>query len=73
MKTSIVTVKTITLGLKGRKALAAKGIKSNIVKIDYSKTESGCHYGLRFNERDYYGAILALKENGIEYGVYKEK
>ena len=73
MKTSVVTVKTITIGLKGKKVLASEGIKSTLVKIDFTKAQNGCQYGLRFNERDYRDVIKILKENGIEYGVYKER
>lgn len=71
MRSNTVTVKTITIGLKGKKALAAQGIKSDLVKIDFTQTENGCQYGLKFNERDYYNVISILKEQGIEYGVYK--
>ena len=73
MKTSVVTVPTVTIGLNGKKALAAKGIKSGIVKIDYTKNQNGCQYGIKFNERDYYDVISTLRERGIEYGVYTEK
>ena len=71
LRSNTVTVKTITIGLKGKKALAAQGIKSDLVKIDFTQTENGCQYGLKFNERDYYNVISILKEQGIEYGVYK--
>ena len=71
MRSNTVTVKTITIGLKGKKALAAQGIKSDLVKIDFTQTENGCQYGLKFNERDYYNVISILKEQGIEYGAYK--
>ena len=73
MKTSVVTVKTVTIGLKGKKVLAADGIKSSLVKIDFTKAQNGCQYGLRFDERDYRNVIRILKENEIEYGVYREK
>ena len=73
MKTNVITVKTITIGLKAKKALALSGIKSTLVKIDYTKAQNGCQYGLRFNERDYRDVIKILKENGIEYGAYREK
>ena len=71
MKTDIVTVKTITIGLKGKKVLAERGIKSSLVKIDFTKGQDGCQYGLKFNERDYRDVVSILKENGIEYGVYR--
>jgi len=73
LKNSIVTVKTITIGLKGRKALSGRGIKSRLVKIDASQSESGCQYGIEFRSSDFYEAVRALRENGIEYGVYKSK
>ena len=73
LKSNTVTVKTITIGLKGKKALANKGIKSNLVKIDFTQNQNGCQYGLRFDEREYYDVISTLKENGIEYGAYKER
>ena len=73
MKTSIVTVKTITIGMKCKKALAARGIKSKLIKIDYSRSEKGCQYGVEFSERDFYDAISALRDCGIEYGVYDSK
>ena len=71
MKKSILTVKTITIGLKARKALSGCGIKSNLVKSDYTKSESGCQYGLEFNEQDFYEVISTLRKHGINYGVYK--
>lgn len=73
MKTGIVTVKTITIGQKGKRALASHGIKSSFVKIDADKNINGCQYGIKFNERDYYDVISILRENHIEYGAYKEK
>ena len=73
MKTNIVTVKTVTIGLKGKRVLGAKGIKVNIVKIDSTKSMSGCQYGLEFKESQFYDVISILRDNGIEYGVYEPK
>ena len=73
MKKSILTVKTITIGLKAKKTLSGRVIKSSLVKIDYTKSENGCQYGLEFNEQDLYEVISTLREHGISYGVYKEK
>ena len=70
---SIVTVKTVTIGLKGKKALSSRGIKSRVVKIDASKSQNGCQYGIEFETDNFYEAIEALRENGIQYGVYKSK
>ena len=69
----IVTVKTVTVGLKGKKALSSHGIKAKIVKIDGSEADKGCQYGIEFRDSDFYSAVSILRENGIEYGVYKAK
>ena len=73
MKTSIITVKTITIGMKARKALSSRGIKSRLIKIDANQSQNGCQYGVEFTATDFYDAIRALRENEIEYGVYKPK
>ncbi len=73
MKRSIVTIKTITIGQKCKRALANRGIKSKIVKIDSTNSDRGCQYGLEFNENDFYNVIGILREYGIEYGVYDSK
>lgn len=73
MKTSIVTVKTVTIGMKCKKALASRGIKASLVKIDFTRSQNGCQYGIEFNERDFYDVISILRENEIEYGVYDSK
>ena len=70
---SIVTVKTVTIGLKAKKALSAQRIKSRLVKIDASKSQNGCQYGVEFEAESFYEAARILRENGIEYGVYKSK
>ena len=73
LKMNIVTVKTVTIGLKAKKILSARGIKSRIVKIDSGNSENGCQYGVEFNSSEFYNVINALRENEIQYGVYKSK
>ena len=70
MKKSIVTVKTLTIGLKGKKALSSHGIKSRLVKIDASRSYNGCQYGIEFDAGNFYDAVRILRESEIEYGVY---
>ena len=70
---SIVTGKTVTIGLQGKNALSAYGIRSRVVKIDASKSHNGCQYGIEFEADNFYEAARALRESGIEYGVYKAK
>lgn len=73
LKKSIVTISTVTIGIKAKKALSKRGIKSNLVKIDFTKNQNGCQYGLEFNERDFYDVVAFLREIGIQYGVYEPK
>ena len=73
MKKSIVTLKTITQAQKGKKALSRNGIKSNLVKIDQNHSLSGCQYGLEFDDILFYSVISILRENEIDYGVYKRQ
>ena len=70
---SILTVKTITMGLKAKKILASHSIKSRLIKIDASRSMNGCQYGIEFSEYEFHNAVNALKEAGMEYGVYKRK
>jgi hypothetical protein len=73
LKTSTLALKTVTIGLKAKKALLKNGIKSEIVKIDSHNSQNGCQYGIRFNERNYFDVVAILREQGIEYGAYREK
>jgi hypothetical protein len=59
------------MGQKAKKALSNQGIKASIIKIDASKNQEGCQYGIQFNERDYFTVISTLRERGIEYGTYR--
>ncbi len=71
LKTETITVKSITLGLKAKKILAKSGIKSKLVKLDSSKTENGCSYGIEFKSSEFYNIASLLRTNEIEYSVMK--
>ncbi len=73
LKKSIVTINTVTIGIKAKKALLKHGIKSSLIKIDFTKNQNGCQYGLEFSERDFYNVVSILREIGIQYGVYEPK
>ena len=45
----IVSLKSITIATKGKKALEKSNIYSEIVKLDPKMTKKGCSYGLRFD------------------------
>ena len=67
MKTDILTVPTVTLALKAKKALSKRGISANVIKLDSYAQKSGCSYGIEFPTYDLYSAISLLKELGISY------
>lgn len=73
MKSSIITVKTMTIGLKAKKLLSSHGVKAVLIKIDHTSSETGCSYGLELPDKDFYNAIALLRDHGIEYGVYRQK
>lgn len=72
LNTTIVTVGTLTYAMKAKKILSRAGIRSKLVKVDSTKTEKGCTHGLEFKSYDLYSVVVALRESGIEYGIYKE-
>jgi hypothetical protein len=67
---TIITTKTVTIGMKAKKALIKTGIKADIIKIDSS---IGCQYGIKINDSELFAAINILRENEIEYGVQNVK
>ena len=67
MKTDILTVPTVTIALKAKKALSRRGIKANVIKIDSSVHQSGCSYGIEFPASEFYNVISIMKEAKITY------
>ena len=72
MNSTIITVGSVTYAIKVKKLLDRSGIKSTLIKVDASKSEKGCNYGIRFHESLFYDAIAILKNRGIYYSVYSE-
>lgn len=71
MNSITVTVGAITYALKLRKLLSREGIQSKLVKVDNTANHSGCSHGLLIDERDFYSAVVIMKNNGIAYTVQK--
>ena len=69
----ILTVGTITIAIKARKLLSRSGINSKLIKINPKNAGLGCVYGLQISASDFYNAVVELKNNGIEYSLYKEE
>ncbi len=72
MNSITVTVGAVTHALKLRKLLLRDGIQSKLVKVDNTAQNSGCSHGLLIDERDFYSAVVIMKNNGIAYFVQKD-
>ena len=71
MGITIITVGSLTYAMKARKILRAKGITTRLVKLDSALTEYGCGYGIELPSYESYNVYTILKENGINYSIYK--
>lgn len=69
MKTTI-TVGSVTYAIKARKLLQRIGIDSKLVKVDNTKANKGCEYGIEFPSNFLYDVVAELKSHGIAYSVY---
>jgi len=69
----ILSVGTITIAIKARKLLSRSEIKAKLIKINPRNAELGCIYGLQITASDFYSAVVELKNNGIDYSLYKEE
>ena len=73
MNTTTITVGSVTYAIKVRKLLERNGINAMLVKVESSKSERGCTYGITVNSEKLYDAVSGLKNNGIEYSVFSAK
>lgn len=69
MNTTTITVGSVTYALKVRKMLERAGIRSDLIKINASRSKSGCTYGIKINSAYFYDAVSIMKNNGIQYSV----
>ena len=60
-------MESVTIAMKLRRILLREGIKSKLVKV----VQNGCTHGIEIYRADFYNAIVVMKENGINYSVYK--
>ena len=73
MNTTTITVSSQTNAIKAKRILERNGIRSDLVKIDASKSDAGCTHGLRILNSDYFSAISILRNAELVYSVYNEK
>ena len=72
MNTTTIAVGSVTYAIKVRKLLERSGIKTKLIKVDSSKSKSGCTYGIQVQTPLFYDVVSILKKNGINYSVYNE-
>ncbi len=73
LKKDVITVKSVTVGLKCVKMLSRNNIKSKLIKTDSEKTEYGCGYGIEVKSEDFFNVISLMKDHNIPYSVYHLK
>lgn len=61
----IVSIGSLTYAQKAKRALAAKGIRTRLIKSDAGTT--GCTYSLSVPEKNYLEAIAILRASNIPY------
>ncbi|MBO7303831.1 MAG: DUF3343 domain-containing protein [Clostridia bacterium] len=73
MKTTTITVPSVTYAVKIKKILERKNIVAKLIKIDTDNSKEGCSYGISVSSSNFFDVVALLKQNGIEYSVYNAK
>ena len=73
MKITTITVGSVTYAIKANKALSGIGIKSKLIKVDSSKANNGCEYGIEFPSVSFLDVVAELKKQKINYSLYSEE
>lgn len=73
MNNIVITVGTVTYAIKLRKLLSRDGIYARLMKVENVEGALGCIHGVEINERDFLRAVVIMKNNNIEYSIYKTK
>lgn len=58
--------------MKAKKLLSRIGIRSELIKVDSTKSKRGCTYGLEIPTADFYDAIAELRRESYDYAVYPQ-
>jgi hypothetical protein len=72
LNTTTITVGSVTYAIKVKKLLERAGIRSNLIKVDASRSSKGCTYGIKINTAFFYDAVSIMKNHGINYSVYSD-
>ena len=73
MKKIIITVGSVTYAIKLKRILAKAKIISRLVKVSQGDLSGGCIHGVELSERDFYQAVVIMRDNNISYSVYNDK
>ena len=72
MKKTIITLSSVTYAMKAKRQLSRIGIRSELIKVDSSKSKKGCAYGLELPTDSFYDVIAELRRCGFDYSAYPE-
>ncbi len=72
MNMTIITLGSITYAMKARRLLSRIGIKCEVIKFDKVSGEFDCTYGIKIPTKDFYNAVIILRNNSIKYSVYSK-
>lgn len=67
LKKAVITLESMTYGLKAKKVLSTKGIISKLIKISSDFKDSGCTYGLELEYKNLFIAKKILKDAEIPF------
>lgn len=73
MKKIIITVTGYTSSQKVKNLLLRAKIKARQVKLENGEKGLGCVHGIEIYEKDFYPAVVIMRENKIEYSLLSER
>lgn len=73
MEKIIFTFSSFTYANKARRLLLRSAINASPTKLGPSESAGGCAHGLSVSYKDYYSAVKLFIENGIAYGIVKDR
>ena len=69
LKKSIITFNSITYAIKARKLLSREDVSSKLIKLDPTRDDDGCKYGLEISIEKLFTAISLLRNADFDYKV----
>lgn len=70
LENTVITLSSITYAMKAKKLLSRAGIRSELIKVDSSKSKKGCAFGLEIPTSRFYDAVAELRRYNFDYAVY---